>query len=393
MAKQKNRFLRALQHLFRRRNIIIVSDKTIDHYPVSGKAQLAIMALVIGAFSWVSYSTGGYMAAQSIMKQKDQQIVSTTLQNKRMGEEYSLLKQDLIKLQDAESGELSDYAKFIIDQHSDNEDVDMAQTFAMAALDATDSDERLQERVDFLEERIEQLKDANQSLVLEVHRRTKGRIAALEEALRMTGLDNSRLQAVAEKEIAMRRNETIKPAKGAPEGQGGPFIPANVSELAPDLFQDIDKLIVLDHIVERLPLAMPIDSARQTSGFGRRVDPFTSRWAMHTGQDWVGPYGTRIKATAAGRVISAGYHGAYGNKVDVDHGYGVTTRYAHLSSINVKPGQFVTKGQLVGRQGNTGRSTGSHLHYEVRLYDRPLNPTKFIAAGTHVQKFEKKAAH
>jgi murein DD-endopeptidase MepM/ murein hydrolase activator NlpD len=138
----------------------------------------------------------------------------------------------------------------------------------------------------------------------------------------------------------------------------------------------------LDHV----PLTTPVSAASfdRTSGFGARIDPFTGRYAFHPGIDFAGPWGSVVHATAPGTVTFAGYRGGYGNMIEIDHGYGIHTRYGHLSSILVRVGAKVPKGFGVGRVGSTGRSTGPHVHYEVWYDDVVKNPNNFIEAGRHV---------
>jgi murein DD-endopeptidase MepM/ murein hydrolase activator NlpD len=119
-----------------------------------------------------------------------------------------------------------------------------------------------------------------------------------------------------------------------------------------------------------------------TDGFGMRRNPFGGGGSeMHAGLDIATNHGTAIEATADGIVIFAGVYGGYGNVVVVDHGYGITTRYAHMSQIEVSVGQHVTRGKLIGSVGSTGRSTAPHCHYEVRLHDRPVNPLNYLSVG------------
>lgn len=138
--------------------------------------------------------------------------------------------------------------------------------------------------------------------------------------------------------------------------------------------------------IDRLPVAMPVRSGavRQTSGFGMRRHPLTGRNTMHNGLDWAGSRGTPILASADGVVQRAGREGGYGNLVVIRHDFGIETWYAHLSSIGVRPGQRVSRGQQIGGMGTTGTSTGVHLHYEVRVNGRPVNPITYIRAGQHV---------
>jgi murein DD-endopeptidase MepM/ murein hydrolase activator NlpD len=128
-----------------------------------------------------------------------------------------------------------------------------------------------------------------------------------------------------------------------------------------------------------IPSRRPVDNMRLTSSFGTRSDPFNGRRARHNGIDIPGPIGTPIYATADGTVGRAQRLGGYGNYVEVEHGLSLQTRYGHLSQILVQPGQRVRRGDIIGLMGSTGRSTGSHLHYEVRIAGAPTNPMQFVA--------------
>jgi murein DD-endopeptidase MepM/ murein hydrolase activator NlpD len=131
----------------------------------------------------------------------------------------------------------------------------------------------------------------------------------------------------------------------------------------------------------RKPVPGEIDT---TSNFGMRIDPFLNSPAMHTGLDFRGSTGEPIRATAAGKVTQAGWNGGYGKLVEVDHGNGFATRYGHLSDIEVTVGQTIRIGQVVGRLGSTGRSTGPHLHYETRIDGDAVDPQKFLRAGSRL---------
>jgi murein DD-endopeptidase MepM/ murein hydrolase activator NlpD len=135
-----------------------------------------------------------------------------------------------------------------------------------------------------------------------------------------------------------------------------------------------------------LPLSRPTQNTEQTSGFGVRADPFDGRPAFHAGQDFAGPIGTPIRSTAPGIVSFTGVRTGYGNTIEIDHGHGFKTRYAHLSAIGVTVGQHVALGERIGAMGSTGRSTGPHLHYEVWVDGRPQNPKRFLEAGDYVQQ-------
>ncbi len=180
---------------------------------------------------------------------------------------------------------------------------------------------------------------------------------------------------------------------------GGPELPLQSLQLdgiSDQTFQDeyLSTSIVLDQMnellagVRRVPLTTPVlgSAFERTSGFGTRRDPFTGNYAFHSGVDFSGPWGASVAATAPGTVIFAGKRGDYGNMVEIDHGFGIHTRYGHLSSILVRVGAKVNKGAIVGKLGSTGRSTGPHVHYEVWYNGNARNPSKFIEAGRYVLK-------
>jgi murein DD-endopeptidase MepM/ murein hydrolase activator NlpD len=122
----------------------------------------------------------------------------------------------------------------------------------------------------------------------------------------------------------------------------------------------------------------------QSSPFGHRLDPFTRSPAMHSGIDFRAEQGSPVRAGGPGRVVAAEYSGGYGNMVEIDHGGGITTRYAHLSQMSVQEGQQVGAGQIIGRVGSTGRSTGPHLHYETRIDGDAVDPQRFLRVGQRV---------
>jgi murein DD-endopeptidase MepM/ murein hydrolase activator NlpD len=180
-------------------------------------------------------------------------------------------------------------------------------------------------------------------------------------------------------------------------GMGGPDIPlqsVRIEGIADQKFSDaflhasavLDQLNTLMSATRHIPLTTPVTGAQfeRTSGFGARIDPFTGRYSFHPGVDFAGPWGSLISATAPGTVIYAGERGGYGNMVEIDHGYGIHTRYGHLSSILVRVGAKVSQGAPIGKLGSTGRSTGPHVHYEVWYDDVVRNPSTFIEAGRHV---------
>jgi len=188
------------------------------------------------------------------------------------------------------------------------------------------------------------------------------------------------------------------------EAMGGPYLPvaaaaANASPAAAadaqfrSLFASWKKLDSLEHSVIAIPAIHPIHEAKLTfsSYFGVRSDPFNGTAAMHAGVDMPGPVGTPVYATADGIVDRAGRAGGYGNLVEIDHGKGIQTRYGHLSKILVEPNERVKRGEEIGLMGSTGRSTGSHLHYEVRIDGRAVNPIPFLQTADYLVAMQDEA--
>lgn len=174
---------------------------------------------------------------------------------------------------------------------------------------------------------------------------------------------------------------------------GGPFESAGKADPTfKQLFTSWKKLDTLQDGAIAVPSDKPVKTAAFTSGYGVRSDPFQGRSAMHAGIDLSGALGTPIYATADGVITTAEYNnGGYGNLVKIDHGRGIETRYGHLSKMSVYAGQRVRRGEMIGRMGSTGRSTGSHLHYEVRIDGRAVNPVPFMKSTDYLVAMQRKA--
>ena len=178
---------------------------------------------------------------------------------------------------------------------------------------------------------------------------------------------------------------TIKP-QVEPTGVGGPYVApiTNITAFDASLNELDSQLSRLEKVREtarELPFGNPAPGHEITSRYGNRIDPFLGRLALHAGIDFQAETGQDVKATGAGKVIAAGAAAGYGNMVEIDHGQGITTRYGHMSKILVKEGDAIEAGDIIGRAGSTGRSTGPHVHYEVRRNGDPIDPIHFLNAG------------
>ncbi|MGI4785410.1 MAG: M23 family metallopeptidase, partial [Janthinobacterium lividum] len=181
-----------------------------------------------------------------------------------------------------------------------------------------------------------------------------------------------------------------QPGRGGPQGafsrsMSMPEIQSELDRLTRSADQRNDYLSVLESTLmdrqihaKMMPTVRPVAVGYDSSGFGTRIDPFTGRRTQHDGVDFVAPVGTPIVAAAGGVVVASEYRSDYGNMVDIDHGNGLKTRYAHASKVFVKIGDIVKAGERIALVGRTGRATGSHLHFEVHVNDVPQNPVAFL---------------
>ncbi len=237
-------------------------------------------------------------------------------------------------------------------------------------------------RLAFQTERLRRLSASQTMLMARTQGQVEEGITSIRSVLKRTGINPD--------QFAQR-------VRGSEGGVGGPEIPlsaVSIEGVSDTAFQQaylkssaqLTEMTELLGGLKHVPLTTPVagPAFERSSGFGARVDPFTGRYAFHPGVDWSGPTGSIVRSTAPGVVVWADYRGGYGKMVEINHGYGLHTRYAHLSSILVNVGTRVGEGAPVGKLGSTGRSTGPHVHYEIWYDDVVRNPRNFIEAGRYV---------
>lgn len=222
--------------------------------------------------------------------------------------------------------------------------------------------------------------------------RTDEIFARLEEAVEVSMAPLDKMFKAA----GLKPDQVLDQVRRGYSGQGGPLVPLAVStkgaEAAPaaaaranGILTHLEQINFYRIAVSKMPFAMPLNTKyRLSSDFGYRSDPFGRGSRKHEGQDFAGAYGSPIYATADGTVIHAGWENGYGQLVTIKHDFGVETRFAHMSKIRVKVGQKVSRGDQIGDMGSTGRSTGNHLHYEIRIGGRATNPMTYIKAARDV---------
>jgi murein DD-endopeptidase MepM/ murein hydrolase activator NlpD len=294
---------------------------------------------------------------------------------------------NIAHMRDLMTEELDDLDEKLQDMVDRNGDLRADVTDLRTALNQVSSEriavveerEMLVARVRELETTVLETKRAQRDVLLRLAETTSDNIGAVERTIELTGLDPEMLLARAEEVSG---------------GQGGPFVAFDavfaslkpLDENAALLDRKITRLERLQEMVRVLPLNAPMDDYRLTSGFGKRKDPVNGRLAMHSGIDFVGERRAVVLAPSGGTVDFVGWKGGFGKVVEIDHGYGIKTRFAHLGKIFVKRGQEVKYRDKLGQVGSTGRTTGPHLHYEVLIDDEPTDPMPFLRAGRHVFK-------
>lgn len=244
------------------------------------------------------------------------------------------------------------------------------------------------------------LTDTQTGILEQLEVQANQQMAALQEAINLTGVDNSsslQLDALLESV----QDPFWNGMGGADDGSARASNDGDwqslsgddpAAALVTDILDRVDTLMLAHAQLEAqrshfnaLPTYPPVDGLRLSSGYGMRRHPVTGKNRMHKGLDFAGPSGTEVVASASGRVVYAARKGSYGNLIELDHGNGVTTRYAHLRDIEVSTGDIVEMGERIGTVGSTGASTGPHLHWEVRVFERAKNPQLFLEAGRVVR--------
>lgn len=378
--KRFKRLRQSLESLFPERHVYVRSGGEMRGYVFSTNKQLIGAACVgVGAL-WMGVCTAAMLINALSVSSVDQQMIKQKARYERLNADREARLNSAVAQLSATNGSLDELATSVEKRHaalallvSDFKGVPGAADALKVAkprlLAASPVDRIQATRMDQ-----ERLIDAAEGFA-------KSRAERLRLAMRMAGLDASSFT-------------------GRGVSLGGPLIEAkdpralaavlDVDEEFASRIQhaanDMSDMRSLGAAVKKLPFYKPTDNPALSSSYGVRFDPFTHRPAFHSGLDFPGAMRTPIMATAPGVVSFTGVRAGYGNTVEIDHGGGFKTRYAHLSSIGVRVGQRVTIGSRVGAMGSTGRSTGPHLHYEVWVNGKAQNPNRFLRAGEYVQQ-------
>ena len=376
------RLARSLTDLFPERHLYVRSGGEMRGYVLTTSKQMMIAGAVAVSALWMGVSTASMVVGALTQNKGEQQVAKTQAKYERwIADRQARLNSAVAQLNNT-STSFDDLAGIMEKRHA---------ALAMLLTDVKGQPGAAQAMMPALSQpvstkgtpmqRIQAVRVDQERLIEAAETFAKNRADRLRLAFRLAGLD---------------------PAvyAGHGDGLGGPLIEGkdpralaavlDVDEEFAGRVQhavsDLSDMRGLATAAQDLPLARPTNNTSETSGFGVRLDPFTGRPAYHSGQDFAGAYMTPITATAPGVISFTGVRSGYGNTIEIDHGNGFKTRYAHLAAISVGVGQHIGVGQRIGGMGSTGRSTGTHLHYEVWVNGRAQNPLRFVKAGDYVQQ-------
>lgn len=360
---------------------------------LSPRVQMIAAGVAVAGMAWVFMATGTAVvqmienARDTVKTQQMKSRYSQLLEDARANEDHAMAllnrKASEFEVQSAEFERRHETLKRLlaIATHTGDERPAIGEVLMRPMIEDPAPRERRLASAPARNDELELIKSDQDQLLADIEEGRTERAEELRSVIAMTGLQPEVLEIQA---------------RGA---TGGPFIAVSESAtFAPEVdYEDpflrralrvasrLDEVSVLEKIVRDMPLGMPVGpEARRTSGFGTRVDPFTGKLARHTGLDFGGPNLTPIYAAAPGTVSFVGWKSAYGRVVEIDHGPGFKTRYAHLARFFVEEGDEVALGDRIAGMGSSGRSTGTHLHYEVWFGKRRYDPSDFLGAGRHV---------
>ncbi|EFK95018.1 peptidase M23B [sediment metagenome] len=373
-----------LKKVFGKKTILLVSKQQIKSYSIGPAAQIIFLFFVL----WIGNIFTRSLGYNSVIESKSVEINNLKKANQQFESEVDSLNLNLQKLNSYFSS-ISGYNPQGSDTAPNQQNIDKKVNDLFGDISLNKQDREIA------------IKIADSNLMLDsIKGATIKRITDLEQKLAITGIALVNNKAV----LRSRSNNnsdnqnaiSLNNKDDLTKRQGGPFQDLrrsfdNISgskifggDNKVSIKNEIEYLANLENFLRHVPLIAPIKDYYVSSGFGKRSDPMRRVLAKHDGMDFVGKSGAKIISPSPGKVLFAGKFSTYGNALIIDHGYGITTRYGHLSKIYVDRGSYVEKNQIVAAQGSTGRSTGQHLHYEVRYKNIPLNPKNFLQAGQEI---------
>lgn len=399
---------RGIEKIFPPRDCTIMdtSDGAVHSYQQSSFWRFTKFCAFITMFIWASWSTYVYVYHRPLLQKRTQQLEQVRTQHDRhmadlkvflkkfndLTRELNIIDDKLLK-----AGKLSDNEKesLLNTKSKTVGELDFLQNRIAEMMgddNYTPEFEKMAEistEFELIRNENDILKQKNKQIVEAANEISEADNQIVETVLKLTSEKTEELHKNLKKinaniaKLGLNEAKLIEQANNySNQIVGASFVPLNISKNADEKYQKIAKEIEkwhgLNRLAQILPLGAPVEKKTITSPYGTRKDPFTKATKQHKGIDFAGKIGTELFAVAPGRVISAGDRSGYGTTVEIDHGLGFTTLYAHLSKLNVSRGDWVRPGTVIGLGGSSGRSTGPHLHYEIRYKGTPFNPINFV---------------
>ena len=380
-------FIKSFYHkLFPARQLLIRQNGEVKHVILAPWLQVSAVAVVLIALGWLTVSTLQIYSQTNKISDIEQSQLSKQqqwqLQKKQQQQQYDKQQAQLAELEQKQAllqsmiDSLPESMSNPIEDAATIENIDAKEQqgdFHEPLVDEKNPDSA-QANLLSVEQRFAQLDAHYLQSFLQIEQQIERRHQAILTMLKGAGLDNA---------LALQLNGQISET-----AQGGPLDLFDESKIPTEFLLIADKLLALnnlENLLSELPQTLPAANYYISSSFGLRKDPVNNRHAYHKGVDLAGWHKSEIFAPADGTVLRAGRNGGYGNFIELQHKNGFVTRFGHLNKINVKKGQTVTKNDVIGLMGSTGRSTGTHLHYEVLLNDKHVNPIKITKALSRVR--------
>lgn len=399
---------RGISRLFPPRDCTIMDtvDGEVHTYQQSSFWRFTKFCLFVTMTIWASWSTYVYIYHRPLLQKRTQQLEQARNQHERQMTDLKvylkkfndltrelnitddkILKADKLSSNEKESllntkskivGELDFLRNRIVEMMGDENyspEFDKTSELAIEFELVRNENDTLKQKHQQIIENANQISDADNKIIEIVSTLTKDNIDDLRDNLKKINSTITKL-GLSETKLVQQANDYSN------QSIGGRFLSINLNKNADEkhkkIATDIEQWNGLARLTKILPLGAPVAQKTITSPYGMRQDPFTKKNKQHKGIDFAGKIGTELFAVAPGRVISAGERSGYGTTVEIDHGLGFTTLYAHLSKIMVSRGDWVRPGTVIGLGGSSGRSTGPHLHYEIRYKGNPFNPSNFV---------------
>lgn len=373
---------------FAPREVLLRTDGRVAYFRLGRRQQKLAVLAILGVVAWAILGTAGFLINQSRVGSRDHEIARLGDLDARNRELQLRIASVRIEVGALEAAHLR-VGTLTADLYAAGAEIerlrqDLDATRRRMALIVDDRTNLRAAREDLaadlvvLKAHMAALLGEQQRISEKLTDRMQVSLDGIERALATTALDVDSLLAQAALRLAAGDGPSIAlRARYQPERRQ---LPSGVATL----IGEIDRFEQLQHLLRSLPLASPLDSYSIESGFGMRNDPLTRLPAMHEGIDLANELNTPVLSTAPGVVVYAGWKGDFGRLIEIDHGLGISTRYGHLRSISVKLGQQVDYRHEIGKVGSSGRSTGPHVHYEVRVNGKPYDPANFLEAGRFV---------